>query len=806
MHAKQHHVESSLTSTQDGQLLQAESNIAPTWPLDQLIAVNPFWGMRHQAFGLVSAKLSALAKVNMLMSSHWYLDLWQLGEISESGLLAALALHKQEESPESFLNELRRSSQLEKSHWHTLAELNDRYRSRHKMLWQDEITHQISQFCAAHYQRVQPVLQQTQQDNNLGLYQHWLQTVSADRGIAIVMGEADLRRYFNALPQNPEQLLAVAINELQINEDILTDYVHLLLLDINGWASWVAYEKWQADLEGKSHNEMRELLTIRMAWELVVWRYTQDKDANLFAQIKHVWNLQQQQLVSLYQDHAKKLEPRLIMQTALELSYQQSLAKALASTTDSASEVPELQAVFCIDVRSEPIRRALEAQHKDIETLGYAGFFGLPIQYQPKDSSYCRPHLPGLLKAPFTVTESDSSTTLSAKRAQKAKWHHWSHSAAASFSMVESFGVSYFYKLLARTFSLSQPVHPVDSNLANGQWQLYDAERPLTTVEKAELVAGILSSLGLKQFAKTVLLVGHGAQTTNNLHEAGLHCGACGGQSGELNAKVLAQLLNDVEVRNALKEKNIEIPKQTQFIAALHNTTTEEIKVFTELDPTSMAWISAASAQVRRERVKAHNPQLANDTDKTLAAHFNAQASDWSQVRPEWGLANNAAFIVAPRSTTKRFTLEGRAFLHNYDAAQDTTFTLLEAILTAPMIVTNWINMQYNASVTEPLKYGSGNKVLHNVVGGHIGVFEGNGGDLRIGLPKQSLHDGEKWMHTPQRLSVFIQAPTQAIEHIIKKHESVSSLVNNQWLYMLAIDAETKLISRYQHGQWVEVS
>lgn len=48
------------------------------------------------------------------------------------------------------------------------------------------------------------------------------------------------------------------------------------------------------------------------------------------------------------------------------------------------------------------------------------------------------------------------------------------------------------------------------------------------------------------------------------------------------------------------------------------------------------------------------------------------------------------------------------------------------------MLVTNWINCQYHASTCDPARLGSGNKALHNVVGGHIGVFEGTGGDLRI--------------------------------------------------------------------------
>ncbi|WP_275402916.1 putative inorganic carbon transporter subunit DabA, partial [Acidithiobacillus ferrooxidans] len=65
--------------------------------------------------------------------------------------------------------------------------------------------------------------------------------------------------------------------------------------------------------------------------------------------------------------------------------------------------------------------------------------------------------------------------------------------------------------------------------------------------------------------------------------------------------------------------------------------------------------------------------------------------------------------------------------MHDYDWQKDVGF---ELIMTAPMVVANWINMQYYGSMVDTLRFGSGNKVLHNVVGGSIGVLEGNGGDL----------------------------------------------------------------------------
>ena len=85
-------------------------------------------------------------------------------------------------------------------------------------------------------------------------------------------------------------------------------------------------------------------------------------------------------------------------------------------------------------------------------------------------------------------------------------------------------------------------------------------------------------------------------------------------------------------------------------------------------------------------------------------------------------------------------------------------------------------------------------------VGGHIGVFEGNGGDLRIGLPMQSLHDGHTLRHTPLRLSVFIEAPKEEIEMIVSRHETVRELLDNAWLHLFAIDRESKQVLYRERG------
>jgi uncharacterized protein YbcC (UPF0753/DUF2309 family) len=333
---------------------------------------------------------------------------------------------------------------------------------------------------------------------------------------------------------------------------------------------------------------------------------------------------------------------------------------------------------------------------------------------------------------------------------------------------------------------------------------------PLSADERCRLAEGLLRQMGLtKDFARVVLLVGHGSETKNNPHAAGLDCGACSGQPGDVNARAAAALLNEPEVRAGLRSRGIEVPDATIFVGALHNTTTDEVTLFDE-DAGSKAIagdladvriaLDRAGVVTRRER--ASKLGLADLSDEKLYAAVVKRARNWAEVRPEWGLAGNAVLVVAPRERTRHLDLEGRAFLHDYRFEDDADHTILEAIITGPMVVAHWINFQYYASTVDNARYGCGNKVLHNVVGGHLGVFEGNGGDLRIGLSLQSLHDGEGWVHAPLRLAVFIEASRPAIDRLLEKHPKVGELVDNEWLHLYQLDRDERAAFVRRSGAW----
>lgn len=806
---------------------QACQTIAPAWPLDRAIAVNPHWSRIGMPVRQVAARMAVLGGIHVFPSRDSQKRAWDEGRISRRDLQHALALVPAAQSAalteDACLDALRTAPQV--PHLPLLIDVLDNDPQRHTRLsWRQAITHQVSQTCAAYFDQHQA---DWQPQRSQGLVAFWRDTLQHDHGIGVLMGLPKLGRVLDALPATREDAERWVLQRLGLPQAVWADYLESVLLTVNGWASWCAYLGWQARLEGREDTHLRELLAIRLAWGAILLECKDDAaTAQAFAALLRAWS----EAPARLQQAEDALLVDEVWQVALETGYQRQLACKLtqAATETPAPQEIAVQAAFCIDVRSESLRRALEAVWPAVQTIGFAGFFGLPVAYTPLATQARRPQLPGLLAAAMEVTDRivpagaacampDEAMQEAARQARldrfglSAQWAAASRWPGAAFSFVEAAGLGYLGKL-------GQWLKPATHARARDDLDSLPARyRPLCRPQivgldldaKVALAARVLHAMGLERhIAPLVLLVGHGSQSSNNAHAAALDCGACCGQTGEVNARTLAQLLNEQAVREGLQTRGIDIPSQTWFLAALHNTTTDEIEGFDlDLLPQSAhaRWdrlhtvLADACDRLRRERA----PRLGLDPrapESILLDQLRRRANDGAQTRPEWGLAGNAAFVIAPRHRTSGLVLEGRSFLHDYDASLDADGSVLELLMTAPMLVTHWINWQYHASTCDPARLGSGNKLLHNVVGGNIGVFEGNGGDLRIGLSQQSLHDGERWIHEPLRLTVVIDAPRDRIDQVIGKHAVVQQLLHNGWLHLWRFDDEQ--LQRYQSGAW----
>ena len=320
-----------------------------------------------------------------------------------------------------------------------------------------------------------------------------------------------------------------------------------------------------------------------------------------------------------------------------------------------------------------------------------------------------------------------------------------------------------------------------------------------TTEEQAQYVETALRILGFKTFARLILLCAHGSTSDNNPYESALDCGACGGNHGSSNARALAVMANKPEVRQLLICRGLVIPEDTHFLPGQHDTTTDEVKLFDleDVPATHRKDLIRLQRDLREAGEKNSRERLARMPDESsVNGHFSAlkrtktRSIDWSQVRPEWGLSRHTAFITGRRLLTQGINLEGRTFLHSYDYSRDPDGKYLEIIMTAPMVVGQWINMEHYFSTVDSRVYGAGSKAYHNVVG-RLGVMFGTQSDLCVGLPIQTVFDGDKPYHEPMRLFVIIEAPLKMIAGIISRHDILQQLTGNQWLHIVALDPET---------------
>ncbi len=584
-----------------------------------------------------------------------------------------------------------------------------------------------------------------------------------------------------------------------------------------------------------------------------------------------------------------------------------ALGSSDSRPTDNLGDASRVQAMFCIDVRSERLRRQLE-QLGPYDTYGVAGFFGIAINYiafgKGHEVALCpaivaprhvvlemphqhEQHRDSLFHVATEVVHDLKATVLSpyitveavgllfgcdmlGRTLAPAAYNTWRKqlengrkptrlivdkiAKQDAMEVIANLQDEMVVKAVDRHFGIKREAITTGMILELREIALGNAASPSAFARRFDidpaaeavfmarlrleyglspdrtqiqlehmarigfriehqtlLVRQTLTTIGLLDgFAKLVLIVGHGSTSQNNPYESALDCGACGGEQGLVNARVFAAMANRREVRERLSEEGIRIPEDTWFIPALHNTATDEIALY-DLDRlpagplTQLTRIQEDLAAAGRLCAQERCYELgepAADSPEAASRCVKRYSMDWSQVRPEWGLSKNASFIVASRSLTRGLDLGGRAFLHSYDYRQDTTGSLLEAIVSGPLIVAHWINMEHYFSVVDNEVFGSGSKIYHNVVG-RFGVMTGNVSDLRTGLPAQTVFQGARPYHEPMRLITLIEAPLPFVQCILARVCKVRDLVYNGWVRFLVLDPETGAAHLFEGGAWI---
>ncbi|MBI1404310.1 MAG: DUF2309 family protein [Porphyrobacter sp.] len=764
---------------------QAARAIPPAFPLDATVAVNPFLGQTGEDLATAAARLGRVAGVRVTRTAGEYAAAIRSGDISEEDLAEALAASASPLKPADPAA-LRRAAERmgqgpEPAALPTVADLAAQATG---IDWPALVDKCIGLWAAGHFDRGQALWSPAPGSDAFTAWRAWAMHDLTPE----IAGLEGFCAHVAAAPDNPERAILFAAEALGITDAAAETAFHRLFMSMGGWSQHARWLLWQAELAGETDRTMVDLLAIRLIWDEALLA--------LAPEVAERW-------AATIAAHAEPVAPGAdevalaILQDAADRGHQRRLIAALDGAAP-AGERPFLQAAFCIDVRSEVFRRALESVDPAIATIGFAGFFGLPLAHHAHGSDIREAHLPVLLNPALETTsagdpDSDRAHRIAARTTRA--WGRFRQAAVSSFAFVEAMGPLYAAKLVKSALGSGSAAKPEPAPQVIGG---------MSAEAKADTGAAVLKAMSLtKGHGEVVLLLGHGGNVTNNPHESAYHCGACGGYTGEVSARLLAILLNDPETRAGLAARGVDVPEDTLFVAGLHDTTTDAITIYEDdlsaargSDITKVRkWLAQAAKIARAERAL-RMPGASGES-------IPARATNWAEIRPEWGLAGCAAFIAAPREATAGRDLGGRAFLHSYDWRADAGFATLELIITAPVVVASWISLQYFGSSVAPAMFGGGNKLIHNVVGG-IGVIEGNGGRLRPGLPWQAVHDGDGLAHEPLRLSVMIEAPREEILKVLEKHEGVRALFDNGWLHLFVLE-DGKVAARYRPGlAWSE--
>jgi len=772
---------------------QAASELAPTWPLERFVATNPMLSAEHLPVEQATVRAASELGLRTELDETTYRSLHASGRISTADLRQSAedslrrshvgGDHVDGDAVARLLDELLHAppQRVPDAEPVLLSELHDRATGT---AWADDVDEIAAWWCAA-YLSDHPAVPLPGRET--GFYAAWRTAVAADPRAVRRFGTG-FAHLHASLPHRADDAVLRLLVELGVDRPDHVEYLRRHLHRLPGWSSTLVRAS------GGSVDGLVDLLAIRLAYEAALL------SAGEARRLVH-----RSSTGTGVDGPAASCGRLAIWREAYERGYREQLLTAISGGDRAPTPVrPATQVVCCIDPRSEGLRRHLEAAGPH-ETIGFAGFFGLPISVTDLDAEAPVASCPVIVEPQAGVVE--TVTTAGAQRARRVAAAGSMHdvfattkrSAAGPFALAETVGWLSGLVTAARTLAPTSTARamrklrtaavgaaPTSIVPADGSWW--------STAQQVDVAAAILRTTGLHHApAELVVLCGHTSRHVNNLHRAALDCGACGGRGGGNNARTAANLLNDPDVRAGLLDRGIRLPADTWFVAAEHDTTADLVQVLDRhlVPPSHLAALTA----LERDLTTA-GAALAAERGETLPStvgrrvggrphRVQRRGDDWAQVIPEWGLVANAALVIGPRSLTAGIDLERRVFLHSYDELDDADGAILAGILAGPLQVAHWISSQYRLSTIDPERLGAGTKTAHNLVGG-AGVIEGGGGDLRLGLPAESVGLAGDRVHEPMRLLVVIDASADHVDSTLSTVPAVATLVTNGWIRVVA--------------------
>lgn len=773
-----------VTATVIDDATQVCRRVPPLWDLENYVAVNPFLGFSGQPMADAAQVVGDGLSARVLPGSDFYRERWRAGAFGKAEL--ERAARRAGQAPAALVAILEGRIAMPLRPRALTLTYAERYDQQYGTHWNDRAIRYAAAWCAVQIPADAPAWGRAAQ--SAGLYASWREAACVDRSLEL-RGLAGWREWAGRLPAEPLAAVEAMLNALHVAPNERQAYLYRLLAGVFGWASYLRREVWAAG--DQEIGPLLDLLAIRICTDAAVAQLA-PTGARRGAAVQPAPDAEDEAVLMVFQE-------------ALEDSYARGVIGKLKAPPVGQMSRPAVQAVFCIDVRSEVLRRHLEACSPELETQGFAGFFAVFLDWETAAGHSAR--CPVLLQPGVHVKAQAPAPAWEGQSALKKL----TAAPAAAYTFVETLGLGYALGLagdaLVRltTPRADEGVTPfsLDSEPVGG----------VVPAARVDMAVLILKNMGLRsRYGRIVLLAGHEGRSENNPHQAGLDCGACGGHGGAINARIAAAVLNDPQVRAELPARGFAVPADSHFLPAVHDTSDDQVHLF-DLDQVPVThradvaqlqgWLATAGAATRAER--AQGLGITARPQRLIDRLVGRRARDWSEVRPEWALARNAAFIAARRDRTRGVNLAGRSFLHEYDWTTDPDNSILTLILTAPMVVASWINLQYFASTVDNTTFGCGTKTLHNRVGS-TGVVLGNGGDLRTGLALQSVQapDGS-WYHEPLRLQVMVEAPHARIEAVLNAHSSVRDLVEHGWVRLFAIDPTSAAVARWIPGQGWEL-